>query len=195
MIYTYTITMNLINPDNSIEDIIKENKIHRFALELQDTTDETRKSDIRVILHMLQGNVDNNNEQKTQSKLEDLYKKQDECTLRRKWSRLQTNQKLEKMKEYVNTNIKDTVNKQSVILQLTELINDNRLTHKYVDYDVPNSVILTISILKQNTDNQLYEVETIGKSKSKPKAKGKATKKTNVKHDTSDDSDASSCSD
>jgi hypothetical protein len=47
--------METTSIDNQIDEIVKDNKLFRFASELQDTTDSERKKHLKIIIQLLQG--------------------------------------------------------------------------------------------------------------------------------------------
>jgi hypothetical protein len=172
--------------DNIIDEIIKENKIQRFALELQNTLDGARKAEIKSILHMLEGSGIAKDTHDARNKLNDIYQKIDECALKKKWNRLQVSQRVERVKNYLSELIPDAKKRKPIEDQLVETIKNGAMaTAKYVTYDQYTGNILAILDLNQDSETKEYK---LGKSKPKPKTK-KQTKVVVSDSDDSDDSD------
>ena len=158
--------------DNIIDELMKESKIYRFASELEYVTknnnndDNKRKEDIQSILRVLQGIQ--NNTCTARDKLNDIYSKIDECSYKKKWTRLQEMQKIKKVKEFLLSLISDTANRHDVETQIIDEIKQGGLkTAKHVTYDITTSNILSIVNLTKNEKTKKYEF--IKKLKTKVK--------------------------
>jgi len=155
--------------DNIIDEIIKENKIQRFALELQNTLSDTRKAEIKSILHMLEGSGIAKDTHDARNKLNDIYQKIDECALKKKWNRLQVSQRVERVKKYLSELIPDAKKRKPIEDQLVETIKSGGMTTaKYVTYDQYTGNILAILDLTQDSETKEYK---LGKNKTKTKTK------------------------
>jgi hypothetical protein len=131
--------------DNQIDEIIKDNKIFRFASELQGTTDSERKKQLKTIIHVLQGAQYENSHQK----IVEMYDDIDKHIYEQRWVKLNKEQKKFKINEFLNETIKDQDNKNIIKTEMNELIDKNKLrTIKDVEYDSKTSKIINIFILK-----------------------------------------------
>lgn len=141
--------MNTNSIDNVIDEIIRDNKIFRFASELQNTNTNNveRKQDIQNILRNLErSNVEE--QHCARDKLDNIYSKIDTCALKKKWCRLQVTQKKERIKKYLNDNITDIEQRNKFEKILVEKLEQGYLkTIKDIDYDVELGIIKNISIL------------------------------------------------
>ena len=157
--------------DNVIDEMIKENKIQRFALELQNTLNDTRKAEIKSILHVLEGSGIAKDTHDARNKLNDIYQKIDECALKKKWNRLQVSQRVERVKKYLSELIPDAKKRKPIEDQLVETIKSGGMTTaKYVTYDQYTGNILAILDLTQDSETKEYK---LGKTKTNAKKQSK----------------------
>jgi hypothetical protein len=143
--------------DDQIDIIIKNNKLHRFELELlhTDALDEERITQLTKIICNLKGTKINPDNAK--NKLDKILNNIDEYTLHKKWSQLQITQKINKIKEYLNDILNDIDNKTDIENKLIELINNGKLkSNKDVIYDSNKTIITQINILKKNSKGKYY---------------------------------------
>ncbi len=94
--------------DNQIDDIVRENKIHRFASELQYTLPEERKTILREILQLSSDKKEssgNGMETDARNKLNKMYDSIGENSLKKKWVSLTTSQKQERIKSYIKNSV------------------------------------------------------------------------------------------
>jgi hypothetical protein len=133
--------------DLDIDYIVKNNKIYRFTLELQNTKDPKRKSDLNAIIDYLNGIKKTEDDAKTL--LDEMYKDLADCSMKKKWARLQPIQKITKIKEYLLETIKDKKEYKKIEDIAIKMINDGKLkTAKEVNYDITTSKILEIMAIK-----------------------------------------------
>jgi len=155
-----------LSVDTQIDELIRENKIHRFAYEFEHTENEERKNDIRKILNLLQGTKEQEREEVAKNKLSKIYDNIDKFSLKRKWSKLSISQKQDRIKEYLELSIKDEKVRQGVKDKLFTMLDGGKLKNsKLVDYDVENGKIKSINL------------EATDKKKGESK---KTTKKTKI---------------
>jgi hypothetical protein len=140
-----------------MNEIITENKLFRFASELQHTTDEYRKVILKHILQKLQdvNLVKDNNIQKFDKELEDneklMYKKQ--------WSRLQDFQKEDRILDYIKKKYPD---KKHILIQknIMKLIEDGTLISKNIKYVSEKGELESIEQIKINDDCSVNLIKT-----------------------------------
>jgi len=140
-----------------MNEIITENKLFRFASELQHTTDDYRKVVIKHILQKLQdvNLVKDNNIQKFDKELEDTEK----LMYRRRWSGLQDFQKEDRILDYVKRKYPD---KKHELIQknIMKLIEDGTLISKNIKYDSGKGELESIEQIKVNDDCSVNLIKT-----------------------------------
>lgn len=135
--------------ENLIEEIIAENKIYRFASELQGIEDETRKTQLRNILAILQRCDKNTKEEKeeaTQQKLGQIFAKEAEFALKKSWGKLNESQRTNRIKYYISKMIMDTPKKQEYEKKVLDLQTSKKLKKTQVVYDEKIGEIITIDV-------------------------------------------------
>lgn len=140
-----------------MNEIITENKLFRFASELQHTTDDYRKVVIKHILQKLQdvNLVKDNNIQKFDKELEDTEK----LMYKRQWSRLQDFQKEDRILDYVK---RKYPNKKHELIQknIMKLIEDGTLITKNIKYVSEKGELESIEQIKINDDCSVNLIKT-----------------------------------
>ena len=140
-----------------MNEIIPENKLFRFASELQHTTGDYRKVVIKHILQKLQdiNIVKDNNIQKFDKELEDTEK----LMYKRQWSRLQDFQKEDRILDYVKRKYPD---KKHELIQknIIKLIEDGTLISKNIKYVSEKGVLESIEQIKINDDCSVNLIKT-----------------------------------
>lgn len=130
--------------DNVIDEIIKDNKLHRFASELQYTDDQTRKAQINEILVFLQG-VSAIKTQSPQSKRNKMFSDYHNKAILQSWNKLKKSQRNERMKCYLTELVKDEDNRNDIIKQVCELIDEGKLKGtKEVIYNKEKGEIISV---------------------------------------------------
>lgn len=129
--------------DTQIDDIIRENKIHRFALELQQTQDSRRKMLIKEILQILEGKS-NFSTNGARDKLNKIYERFDNNALKKRWVRLTNTQKENRIKEYITRTNKEPSLENNIL----DNMKNNSLKNSLVDYDSKECIINNIDISK-----------------------------------------------
>jgi hypothetical protein len=126
----------LFQPDNEIDNIIKENKLFRFTTEYAHTINPDRKN---ILEHIIRAFDTSNTISCTKNKLEQIYNKIDENCLKKKWGRLTDEQKKDRLKLYYN----DDQDKYNMIVKLLE---EKKLKQSCVEYDTISSKIISIKL-------------------------------------------------
>lgn len=116
--------------DNIIDEIIKENKAQRFASELAGTSEESRKNDIREIIRVLEGATKIDFNVIGKNKLDAIYDNMNTHTLHGKWSKLSIPQKKDRMKKYLDDNIKNEDIKNKAMTMLNLMIDKDKEKNK-----------------------------------------------------------------
>lgn len=179
--------MNISSADNTIDCIIKENKITRFATELQNTQNEERKTELKDILALLEGHHLKSDAGTARDKLNNIYQKIDENSLKKKWNRLQLIQKIDRTKEFLKSLIKDETNRNQIQDELIKMLNDGELkTMKYVKYDHDEKQITSIEVLTVDPKTNIY---SIIRNAKKTKSTSSTSKNIKVKIDDDSESD------
>ena len=137
-----------------IQKIIKNNKIYRFALELQYTENDDSKILLKQILQNFEQNINDDytintlksNSKSNVEKFNDKFNKIDELTLKKQFYRLNEIQKINKLKEYFknNKNIDDDKILQSNAEAILEFIKDKKLKNADVEYNIDSTTIINI---------------------------------------------------
>jgi hypothetical protein len=188
---------------DTVSDIIKDNKIFRFASELNSTTEESRKLAIKAII---QKSVT----QKTALEEFNLnLEKLDKLQYKKQFYRLKSFQREDRIKKYTERMFKDVT--YSLANQIIELLNTGKLKNKDIEYDIDKCEIVTINTIsvkdgyvvkkkattsaktkkESNTVSDDSDAETVtsdstnstksSKSETKPKAKSVKPKAKSVK--------------
>jgi hypothetical protein len=158
-----------LSVDTQIDEIIRENKIYRFAYEFERTEDADRKAEIKKILNILQGTKEQEREDAAKSKLNKIYDNIDKFSLKRKWTKLSVAQKQDRIKEYLNLSIKDEKLREGVKEKLFTMLDDGKLkTTKLVDYDVENAQIKSINLetTKKDTKKTTKKLKAVNSDES-----------------------------
>lgn len=136
---------------NEIKKIISNNIVYRFQKELEDSYDEDKKSTIKKIIKKINNNKDEfDTKEVHKNKLNDFLDKMTENKFKQTWSRLNFDQKMTKIEEYLDSIEKDKITKKKLLLKIKKMMENNKLiTSKEVDYDKETCKINSI----KNFDN------------------------------------------
>jgi len=133
---------------NDFDKVIKNNILYRFNNEYNNSFDDERKTILTKVLKNLQKEKDSEIDTKkiNQNKLNDFLDKITNNKLKQTWSRLNYDQKLSKIEEFINNyEYKSSTNKKSVIKHFKILLDKNKLSSsKEVSYDKENCKITAI---------------------------------------------------
>jgi hypothetical protein len=132
--------------DTKIDEIIRDNKIFRYALELQNTTDVERKELIKLKLINLQGITPKELSTTVKTKLDTIYDNIDSFTLKQKWTKLKDKQKMERIKLFIESSDLSSSKKIQLDKTIIEMIKNKTFKIAYIDYDSKNGKILSINI-------------------------------------------------
>ncbi len=157
---------------DSLVSIIRENKIHRFASELQHTTDPIRK-------HIIQYILSNNLEKKTSNdEMNDYLKKVEKIQYQKEFNKLKPFQRENRIYSFISTTYKtDEKTTQKLTEQLLKLLTDNQLKLSDIHYDstkgiinnidkiniIENSFVITKITNTNNNDNEESDVQLFKK--------------------------------
>lgn len=140
--------MSEISINTTIDQIVIENKIFRFASELQYTDDDNRKSLLREILRRLQ-NDNSDKSTKARDEINKISEKINENQMKKKWFRLTDEQKMEQIKKYFEKNIENVEKRDNEIEKVLKMLKSNSLNNKDVTYDEKNGKIEKIEYEKK----------------------------------------------
>lgn len=166
------------NISTIIDNTVRENKIFRFASELQCTENEERKEMLREILKKLHNDT-NDKSEKAREDITKICVKINENQMKKKWFRLSIEQKTEQITKYIDETYKNDTEvkiKEKELKIILEMLNEDKLENKFVDYDEKNGKIININ----------YEKKSKLKSKLKLK-KGKKVAKSDNHSSNSDE--------
>lgn len=141
----------IINMNTIIDKMISENKIYRFASELQYTESDERKEMLRDILRKLQiNNISNEEKEKDKSEkakdvINTLSEKINKGSLQKKWNKLTKDQKMERIKLFFEKNKDSKLNEEKIL----QMVDDDTLLNKYIEYDDVETEIKSINIIKK----------------------------------------------
>lgn len=164
--------MNEISINTTIDQIVIENKIFRFASELQYIEDDNRKYLLRKILRKLQ-NDNSDKSSKAREEIAKITQKINENQMKKKWFRLTNEQKTEQIKKYFEKKIEDVEKRDNEIKKVLDMLELESLKNKDIVYNEKEGYI----------ENIEYEKE---KNKKKEKSKVKAKVKVKENNDTSE---------
>jgi hypothetical protein len=123
---------------NEFNKIIVDNTLYRFQKELERCYDEEKKVVIKKIIKKLSNDTKEefNSKELNKNKLNDFLDKMTHNKFKQTWSRLNLDQKMTKIEEFVNDIEKDKNKKKKLLLKLKKMLDNNKLlTSKEVDYD------------------------------------------------------------
>jgi hypothetical protein len=136
---------NTIPVATAIDNIVRENKIFRFASELECCTNEIRKNNIRLILRSLQ---DKSEEKaiKARENITSLCNKITEAQLKKKWIRLTLDQKVSQITKYYEGIEEDEDTQKELIKKAFDLLEAGKLKSKMITYDEKEGKIVNINL-------------------------------------------------
>jgi len=165
-----------------IQKIIKNNKIYRFALELQYTENEDSKILLKQILQNFEQNInddytintDKHNLKTNIEKFNDKFNKIDELTFKKQFYRLNEIQKINKLKEYFknNKNIVDDKMLQSHADTILEFIKNKKIKNADVEYNINSTTITNIKNINIE-DDKIVIAATVKKTLKKKSSTSK----------------------
>lgn len=136
--------------DNIIDDIIKQNKVKRFASEVGSMKNKIenleRMEDLKQIMAIIQGVNQENFEKSAKSKINEIYDKINTQTLHWKWSKLSIPQQKDRVKEYLKVTIDNDEKRSQAEKLIFGLIESQKLKKKAITYDTEKSQITGIFI-------------------------------------------------
>jgi hypothetical protein len=150
--------MGEVSINTTIDQIVIENKIFRFASELQYTDDDGRKYLLREILRRLQ-NDNSDKSSKARDEINKISEKINESQMKKKWFRLSNEHKIEQIKKYFEKKIEDIEKRNVEIEKVLKMLESDSLKNKDVTYNEKEGKIENI------------DYEKVKKEKSKKKAK------------------------
>ncbi len=150
--------MGEVSINTTIDQIVIENKIFRFASELQYTDDDGRKYLLREILRRLQ-NDNSDKSSKARDEINKISEKINESQMKKKWFRLSTEHKIEQIKKYFDKKIEDVDKRNVEMEKVLKMLESDSLKNKDVTYNEKEGKIENI------------DYEKVKKEKSKKKAK------------------------
>jgi hypothetical protein len=133
--------MNLQSSDNIIDEMVKQSKLHRLNTEMVITNNNT----LQNIIQQIEGTSNEKESIKARTKLDILFKKQDEYALKKKWQRLLLQQKIDRIKYFVETKIEEDKKKETEKFLLDNI--DMIKTVKQILYDDEKGEIVSVAIL------------------------------------------------
>lgn len=160
------------NVDDIIDIIIKNNKVRRFASELNHTqsTNIERATDIKKIMATLSA-PEKKSEDVGKSKLTAIYDKMNTQTLHWKWSKLSVPQQKDRIKEYLKVAVSDLEKRTEAEKLVFDLINTDKLKKNSVTYDTEKSQVTGIFIKEyqdiiQESESESESIESADSSDS-----------------------------
>lgn len=144
-------TVNL----NTFDSIVRENKIYRFSSELQYSEDDDRKNLLREILKKIQNDTSNKSV-KVREEISILCEKMNANQYKKKWHRLNEEQKKDQIQKYFSEKIEDNVEREKEMNKVFNMLDNDKLKNTHIKYDEKEGKI----------ENIEYE-----KKEKKPKAK------------------------
>jgi hypothetical protein len=141
---------------NEFNKIIADNTLFRFKNELERCYDEEKKTTIKKIIKKLSNNSKDDYDSKeiNKNKLNDFLDKMTHNKFKQTWSRLNPDQKLTKIEEFVNDVEKDKNKKKKLLIKLKKMLDNNKLaTSKEVSYDKEECKINSIKNFEDIREN------------------------------------------
>mgnify|MGYP005866212781 CR=1 FL=1 len=132
-----------------LDQITIENKIFRFASELQYTENDERKILLREILRKLQ-NDNSDKSVKAQTIIDSVREKLNQNELKKKWFRLSKDKKKEQIKLYYESKVEDINERKNLIEKVLLLLENDKLENKNVIYNEKDGKIENIDLNVKN---------------------------------------------
>lgn len=134
-----------------MEELVRQNKIFRFASELQHTKNEKSKTIISAILENLQEIKVN---KKTKMELHDDHLATiSKLAFKKKWFRLEDFQKEDRLKEFIDRTYPE--NKTKYYDVLLDYYKKGEIVNKDIVYNENDGIITSINKLKVNDNGDL----------------------------------------
>jgi hypothetical protein len=131
---------------NTIDELIKENKIFRYAAELDSAINDDRKEIIRKILKSYQAkNLEIS--EKAKEKMLDICNKINESKYKKPWNKILMEHKEELILLYFSE--LDEKEKEENVNKYVELLKSGKLKNDMVEYDSTTSKIIAIKYTDQ----------------------------------------------
>jgi hypothetical protein len=143
--------MGEVSINTTIDQIVIENKIFRFASELQCTDDDGRKYLLREILRRLQ-NDNSDKSSKARDEINKISEKLNESQMKKKWFRLSNEHKIEQIKKYFEKKIEDIEKRNVEIEKVLKMLESDSLKNKDVTYNEKEGKIENIDYEKVKTE-------------------------------------------
>ena len=124
--------------DKQLDEIIKDNRIFRYVSEMQESTDEKRKTELIDEIKNLNMQKQTN-EEKAKGKIEQMCKAITVNSGKKKWFRLNEDIQITKLNEYIE---KNNLNKEDIM----KLYRSKALKGKKIVYDTELGVIKELKI-------------------------------------------------
>ena len=146
--------------DKIIDYVVKMNKIHRFACQLEYQTDKKTIDNIKRVISILDylnretcdnpKNIkrDKINNAINNEHMKNIYDEFDDITMHWKWPKLTIPQQKNRISEYIRTTISDTRKATDAIKLVNELIDSKNLKKNAVTYDTKKGQVTGIFISK-----------------------------------------------
>lgn len=141
---------------NEFNKIIVDNTLYRFIRELERCQDDEKKKFIKKIIKKLTNDCkdDYNSNEINKNKLNDFLDKMTHNKFKQTWTRLNLDQKMMKLEEFVNDGEKDKHKRKKIFLKLKKMIdNDKLLTSKEVNYNKDECKIISIKDFENIKEN------------------------------------------
>lgn len=132
--------------DTQLDEIVRENKIYRFAHELQSTTDVERKKLITNKLKLIQGSTQEEMDKEAGDKLSVIRNNMNTFSLKQKWSKLTKLQKKDRIKQFIDASKYDSDKKKKTETKLLTMVDNNTLKVSFIEYDEETSKIKNITL-------------------------------------------------
>ncbi len=123
---------------NEIEKNVQSNILYRFEKEKENTYDEEKKQILKKVLTFIskKPTEEYDTKQVNKNKLNDFLDKMTNNKLKTTWTRLNYDQKLSKLEEFINNQIKEEKKKKIVLKKIKSLLDKGKLnTSKEIGYD------------------------------------------------------------
>lgn len=184
---------------DSISEIIRVNKVERFASELQHTPNKERKN---IIISILQGIQDVQLDAKTSSidQFNNMSDKIGKMVLKKQWHRLQEFQKIDRIDDYVKRTYNENEHYEKIKKSIVDNFLSGKIDNKSIKYDETEGEIKEIpgisvsdggdvTIEKHKVTKKIKKVKSDSESESSDEdikqTKKQKTKKSEVKSEKS----------
>ncbi|ATZ80729.1 hypothetical protein BMW23_0683 [Bodo saltans virus] len=144
---------------NIIDEMVKENKIFRYAAELDNINNEERKNALRDILKTYKTkNLEIS--EKAKEQMIDVCNKINETKYKKSWNKILPEHREELLVSYFTNLIENEKERKENIDKYTELLKNGKIKNDMVEYDSKNAKIIAIKYTEQQKKKKIKKEDS-----------------------------------